>query len=122
MSIMDIYAYSDESLCEELFNRIERIRLSKNISQKSIANEVGITPVTYRNLKTGNAKLVTFVAVLRCLEKLEQLDQFLPDEPVSPIQLAKQQGKQRQRARGSLDNDAQDKANSNPDATDKLDW
>ncbi|NVJ61096.1 MAG: helix-turn-helix transcriptional regulator [Gammaproteobacteria bacterium] len=121
MSIDDLYSYSDEALCGELFERLEKVRLSKNISQKSIADEVGITPVTYRNIKSGNAKLVTFIAVMRTLDKLEQLDNLLPDEPLSPIQLAKRQGKSRQRARGKLDvsNEINDTDQSD---SKELDW
>jgi hypothetical protein len=42
----------------------------------------------------------TLLGVLRALGRLENLDAFLPDPGPSPIQLAKLQGKERQRASG----------------------
>ncbi|MGD8934153.1 MAG: transcriptional regulator, partial [Gammaproteobacteria bacterium] len=48
----------------------------------------------------GSGKLSTVIAVLRELGALEQLDSFIPDDTISPLQLAKMQGKQRERASG----------------------
>lgn len=41
-----------------------------------------------------------FIAIMMALNLTEQLDLFLPPQPISPIQLMKLQGKKRQRASG----------------------
>jgi hypothetical protein len=40
------------------------------------------------------------IAILRELDALDNLDAFLPDPGISPLQIAKMQGKKRQRASG----------------------
>lgn len=42
--------------------------------------------------------MATLLSVLRALGRLENLDAFLPDPGMSPIQLAKLKGRERQRA------------------------
>ena len=43
-------------------------------------------------------RLANFIRVLNALEALDSLDTFLPAPAISPIQLAKLQGKLRQKA------------------------
>ena len=95
---MSIYAMSDEAVCRFVFERIEQIRLEQNLSQEDLSSEIGVTPKTYRNLASGKGRFNTIVAALRCLGRLELVDSFIPQEPFSPIELAKLQGKRRQRA------------------------
>jgi hypothetical protein len=44
--------------------------------------------------------LSSLIEILRALRKLDQLDAFLPDPGISPLQLAKLRGRERQRASG----------------------
>ena len=51
----------------------------------------------------------TFIALLRGLDLLGRLDQMIPEPAISPVELAKLKGKQRQRAskkRSKSDSDA----------------
>ncbi len=98
MPIISPYSYSDTALSEQLFERLERLRLEQNITQTQLAEEIGITPKTYRNLATGNTKLIVLIAALRALNQLHHLDGFIPEEPISPLQMAKLKGQTRQRA------------------------
>jgi putative transcriptional regulator len=41
-----------------------------------------------------------WLRVLRALDVLDQLDAFLPDPGISPLQLVRMQGRERQRASG----------------------
>jgi len=69
------------------------------VSQAALAREAGIARKTITNLEAGEGcSMGTLLAVLRALGRLENLDAFLPDPGVSPIQLAKLKGRQRQRA------------------------
>jgi transcriptional regulator with XRE-family HTH domain len=93
------YALSDSAIAHELGQRLEQLRLEKNIDQQTLADELGITRKTYRALAHGEGKLVNFIKAMRVLGELEQLDKLLPATTFSPIELLKLQGKQRQRAR-----------------------
>ena len=96
---MNYYTMSNSAIAEELGNRLERLRLEQNMTQQMLANEIGITAKSYRQLVAGGGKLENMIAALRALNALEQLDSFLPAAPPSPLVQLKLQGKQRQRAR-----------------------
>lgn len=97
---MDFYTLSDKGIEEELGNRIKRLRLRKNISQKKLAEMAALSLNAIKSLELGRSKLSTIIAVLRELGALDHLDSFIPETSISPIQLAKMQGKVRERASG----------------------
>lgn len=85
----------------EIGRRVQRERLNQNLSQAELCRKAGISRKTMTNLETGApCSLVTFLAVLQGLNRLEHLDAFLPDPGISPIELAKLHGKVRKRATG----------------------
>ena len=96
---MNYQAMTNAGIAAELGNRLERLRLEHNMTQTTLAEEIGITPKSYRQLITGAGKLENVIAALRALNCLGQLDNFLPEPPPSPLEQLKLQGKQRQRAR-----------------------
>lgn len=96
---MDFKSLSDSAIALELGHRLERLRLEQNLTQQTLADEIGITPKSYRQLIAGGGKLENFIAALRTLNALDQLEHFIPDTPYSPIEQLKLRGKQRQRAR-----------------------
>lgn len=98
MASQNYYAMTDSAIARDLGQRLEQMRLQANIPQKQIADELGISEGTYRSAIQGKAKLVVVVGILRLLGKLENLDNFLPDTPFSPIQLLAREGRKRQRA------------------------
>lgn len=98
MPIKNIYSMSNTAIAKQIGERIEQLRLEANISQESIAQELGVTVKTYRNIKHGKARLDLIIGVLRILEKLELIDNFIPETPFSPLELLQLKGKQRQRA------------------------
>ena len=98
MSISNIYGMTDEAIAEAIGQRIEKVRLAANKSQQDLADEVGITRATYRKLIHGQAKFQTVIAVLRALNELRLVDEFIPERPFSPMALLELEGKQRKRA------------------------
>lgn len=121
----DLNEYSDEAICQELFERIEAIRLEKNLTQQSLADELDITTKTYRNIATGKTRLQVLIGVLRILDRLDVIENWIPDEPMSPLLMAKLKGKQRRHASpkkdtshgSSLKSDIKSTANN-----DEIDW
>lgn len=98
MSKKNFYAMTDSVIAEELGRRLEQIRLESNKPQKEIAYELGISEGTYRKATKGRARFEVIIGIMRTLEQLENLESFLPDQPFSPIEMLKLQGKKRQRA------------------------
>ncbi len=97
---MDFYALSDKAIEKELGNRIKALRLRKNITQQELAEATTLSLNTIKSLESGRGKLSTLIAVLRELGALDHLDSFIPEISISPIQLARMQGKVRERASG----------------------
>lgn len=60
---------------------------------------LGINRMSYNRLERGQGKVITLIAALRALGKLDQLDAFLPNEPFSPMEALKMGRPQRMRAR-----------------------
>lgn len=82
----------------ELGERLKQARLNHDMTQAAVAERVGVTRKTVLNAEKGQAQLETFVAIMIALNLASQLELFLPKQPISPLQLAKLQGKQRRRA------------------------
>ena len=98
---MDIAELSDKAAMTLIGERIQRERLNQNLTQEEMARRAGIGVRTVRSLEAGQKTTVeTLVRVLRALGKLAALDAFLPEPGLSPLQLAKLQGRERQRASG----------------------
>jgi putative transcriptional regulator len=99
---MDFNSMGDGAILKELGQRLRRTRLNRNMTQADLANRAGIGRRTLQKTENGEVTtLETMVAILRGLDLLAQLDQFLPEPPPSPIQLAQLQGRTRQRATGT---------------------
>ena len=97
----EVSASSDRSLLIELGRRIRRRRLERNWTQAQLAEAAGLDRTTVGGLeREGSATLLSLVQVLRALEALSELANFLPDSGPSPLELARRRGKQRQRASG----------------------
>ena len=98
---MDFYSMTDKAIERELGARIKSLRLRKNLTQQQLSDAVALSLNAIKSLEAGKAKLSTLVAVLRELGAPDSRDSFIPPLNISPVQLAKQQGKQRQRASGT---------------------
>lgn len=98
---MKFYSLSDKAIADELGARIRALRLRSNTTQQALADATTLSLNTIKALEAGRGKLASLIAVLRELGALDTLDSFIPDIPVSPLQLAKLKGKVRERASGA---------------------
>jgi len=110
---MDFYTLSDKYIEQELGTRLKALRLQKNITQKDLARATTLSLNSIKSLESGRCKLSTLIAVLRELQALEHLDSFIPEISISPMQLAKMQGRVRKRASGDR---------NMPPAKDESEW
>jgi putative transcriptional regulator len=96
---MSIYGMSDRAILKEIGRRLKRRRLEKNLSQQKLADMAGINRTTVSDIEQGSPSgVLTLVGILRALDELDELNSFLPDPGISPLQLAKMKGKERRRA------------------------
>ena len=92
---------SDKAVMTLIGERIQRERLNQNMTQVELAERAGIGARTVRSLEAGQKPTVdTIIRALRSLGRLGTIDAFLPEPGLSPLQLAKLQGRERQRASG----------------------
>ncbi|ANO51251.1 helix-turn-helix domain-containing protein [Woeseia oceani] len=90
---------NNTDILAELGRRLRQRRLNVNLTQEALAAHAGVSLNTLRNAELGrNSSLDTLINLLRSLNALGQLQQLLPDEGPSPVELARRDGRTRQRA------------------------
>ena len=99
---MKLDSMSSAAIAAELGGRVKQARLNANVSQAELAARTGLNRRTIINAEKGQVQLENFVAILASLGMTEHLNIFLPAQDISPLQLAKLKGQERQRASKSL--------------------
>ncbi len=97
---MDFYSMTDKGIGVEIGGRIRSLRLRRNLTQQQVADAADLSLNAIKSIESGKGKLLNLIAVLRELGALDTFDSFIPESSISPIQLARKQGKKRQRASG----------------------
>ena len=97
----DFDTASSEVIESALGRRIEEIRLSRNIPQKRLAKEAGVSRSTITRLSQDGkgVSLDSFIRVMQALGLSSHLEALLPDPAVRPVERVRLEGGQRQRAR-----------------------
>ena len=95
---MDLTA---QALADEIGRRLAKIRLSRNITQKSLAESAGIGVRTLRRIEAGHrSTLDSFLRVVQALELDGHLLTAIPSHDIRPIErVDSRRGTERQRAR-----------------------
>lgn len=98
---MKFSSMNSQAVLKEIGVRTRRERLNQNLTQETLAQRAGVSRRVVLDLERGKGcGLSSLIEILRALRKLDQLDAFLPDPGISPLQLAKLRGRERQRASG----------------------
>jgi transcriptional regulator with XRE-family HTH domain len=97
---MDYYSLTDSAIEKEIGARLRALRLRRNITQQALADAAGLSVTAVKGIESGGGRLSTLVAVLRELSALDQIEKFIPEVTISPLQLARRKGKQIKRASG----------------------
>lgn len=71
---------------QELGKRLKDHRLDLNLSQEEIATRSGLSRRTITAIENGEGStLSTLIAMLRAMNALDTLENFLPDPGISPM-------------------------------------
>jgi putative transcriptional regulator len=97
---MSVEEKSPGAIAEELGERLKQARLNADMTQVEVAEQAGISRKAVLNAEKGKVQLEILIAIMGALRLTGQLNNFLPAQEISPIQLAKLQGRKRQRASG----------------------
>src|SRR5712672_1801894 len=92
---------SDLAIIDLLGKRVKIERLNQNMTQVDLARQAGINRIVLTRLEGGKGcTLRSLVRIIRSIGKLDNLDLFLPEPGISPVQLAKLGGRERLEASG----------------------
>ena len=90
---------ADQTILEEIGERIATIRLNRNLTQADLADEAGVSKRTIERLESGESiQTKSLIRLLRLLGLLSRLEILLPESVPSPVAQLKLQGKTRRRA------------------------
>jgi transcriptional regulator with XRE-family HTH domain len=93
---------ADDAALAELGSRLARARLARNLTQKQLADQAGVSVDTVRRLERKQSiTLTALLRLLRALGQLEILDLLLGDELPSPIEQFERERGRRRRATGA---------------------
>jgi transcriptional regulator with XRE-family HTH domain len=90
---------TDTEAVAELVEKCRELRLRQNMSQHEVAERAGIALRTYRRFEQeGQISLERFVAVVRALKRMPELERLLEPPPVADLRELDNRRPQRKRA------------------------
>jgi transcriptional regulator with XRE-family HTH domain len=97
---VDFLVASSGQIETALCRRLESIRLSRNMTQRQLAEQAGVSLRTIGRLEKGEGvSLDVFIRVLAALKIQQSLESLLPDPSVRPIERVRGGASERKRAR-----------------------
>lgn len=83
-----------------LGERLKEYRLRKDIQQTEMAVQAGVNVSTVIRIENGqNVNMDSYIRILRVLGMIENLENFIPEPPRSPILMKQMMGKKKYRIR-----------------------
>lgn len=96
---IDFNIASSDAIIQALFERLEEIRLSRNVSQAALAEEAGVSRSTMTRIARGQGiSMDSFVRVMQALGLADHLAALLPNPEVRPVERVRLDGAERRRA------------------------
>lgn len=98
----DLKSYTDAEIIQALGVRFKEYRISRRLTQKDVSVQTGISILTIRKFENGqayNIQMSNFIALMRMLDRLDEIEMLLPEIPVSAYELEKIMKKKPRRIR-----------------------
>ena len=92
LMILRFKEYTDAEIVQALGVRFKEYRLSRRLTQKDVSEQTGISILTIRKFENGqayNIQMSNFIALMRLLDRLDDIDNLLPEIPVSAYEVEK---------------------------------
>ena len=97
---MNWNSLSNSAIIGEVGKRLKDYRIRRKLTQQELADQAGISVFSVTQIERGKAiTLAVFLSVLRVLRLLDNLELFIPEIGISPIELLKLKGKTPKRIR-----------------------
>ena len=99
---MDVKAMPTVQIIQALGKRFREYRIAARMTQKEVAEQSGISMLTIRRFEQGysyDIKLGNLIALLNAIDFAEGVADILPEIPVSPYALARQDASKPKRVR-----------------------
>ena len=97
---MSLFGATDSAIAEEIGDRLKTLRLDRNYSQRELCELTGLSIKAILNAEKGKSNIITYIKLLRALNCLDHLENFIPKPGISPMQIVKSSNKKRIRASG----------------------
>jgi len=99
---MSYYVFNTAAELQAILGeRLRRLRLNRNLDQRTTSEKAGISERALRNLEGGRGSTIeTMMRVLKALDYLQGIEMLAPEVNVNPLDLLRQT-KTPQRARRS---------------------
>ena len=92
--------YNNNEIINILGEKLQAYRISKNISQKELAEKSGINRVSISKIENGSpTSISTLIEIMRALDILDNIDLLFPAVVKSPKEILKEEQKAKKRVR-----------------------
>ena len=92
--------YNNNEILELIGKKLQEYRVSKNISQKQLAEITGVSRSRISDIENGSpSSLVSLIEIMRALKILDNIELLVPSVVKSPREVLKETLKKRKRAR-----------------------
>ena len=93
---------TNTAILQTLGERLKEYRLRRNLQQAELAKFAGVNVSTVSRIEKGqNIMIDSYLRIMRVLDMLDNLDEFIPEPPRSPLLMKKLMGKNKQRIKKS---------------------
>lgn len=93
---------TNAAILQTLGERLKEYRLRRNLQQAELARYAGVNISTVSRIEKGqNIMIDSYLRIMRVLDMLDNLDEFIPEPPRSPLLMKKLMGKKKQRIKKS---------------------
>lgn len=99
---MDVKAMPTVQIIQTLGKRFREYRITARMTQKEVAEQSGISMLTIRRFEQGysyDIKLGNLIALLKAIDFAEGIADILPEIPISPYAMARQDASKPKRVR-----------------------
>ena len=97
---------TNAAILQTLGERLKEYRLRRNLQQAELAKFAGVNVSTVSRIEKGqNIMIDSYLRIMRVLDMLDNLEEFIPEPPRSPLLMKKLQGKNKQRIKKAKEED-----------------